>query len=454
MRSKLPLILVLLAAGLACRTVQTLDPRVAEPNREPSPVPEAGKETPETEPSGPPDPDQISADVLSQMAEIEVQVETLRGLNANSTVHRSLLTQQQLRQNVIDELLADYTDQEALDDAFVLSQFGLLVRDFPLHDFYIDLYSEGIAGYFDDEAQRMYVLQGSEFGGPERITYAHEFVHALQDQRYDLDEGLGFNDETCEEDSERCAALSSLVEGDATLLEEQWLRTYATSEDLMDLMEYYDALDMQVFERAPRFIQEDLLFPYLSGVEFVRALYDEAGWAGVDQAYLNPPVSTEQILHPDRFPDDVPDVLVVPQIAEFLGSAWRKVDADVLGEWFTRLVLEEFIGTAEAYEAAEGWGGDYYLAFEHRESEQSILVLLSSWDTVRDAHEFAAAFRLYGDARFGERSVSTTSEAAWENGASYSHFYLLGDQTLWILAPDETVAALVRDSVEFPTLKQ
>lgn len=454
MRSKLLLILALMTAGLACRAVQSLDARVSTPPSEPTapelePPPAEG--SPPTEPA---DPENISPQVFSQMTEIEVQVETLRGLNASSPVERTLLTPQQLRQNVIDELFADYTDQDALNDAFVLSLFGLLERDFPLHAFYIDLYSEGIAGYFDDESQRMYVLQGERFGGPERITYAHEFVHALQDQRFDLDEGLGYNDETCEVDSELCAALSALIEGDATLLEEQWLRTYATSQDLVDLMQYYDALDMQVFDRAPRFIQEDLLFPYLAGVEFVRELYDEAGWAGVDQAYLDPPVSTEQILHPERFPNDVPAVLAVPQVAEKLGSAWRKVESDVLGEWFTRLVLEEFIGLADALEAAEGWGGDYYLALEHRDSGQGILVLLTSWDTIRDAHEFAAAFRLYGDARFGERVVSTTTEVTWEAGASYSFFSLKGDQTLWIMAPDEATANQLLAAVEFPAQTQ
>jgi hypothetical protein len=401
-----------------------------------------------------PTPETIDPLILSQMQEIEAQVETLRGLNSTESVERTLLTSQQLRQNVIDDLLVDYTEQDAVDDAIVLSLFGLLEREFELHDFYIDLYSEGIAGYFDDEVQRMYVLQGAEFGGPERITYAHEFVHALQDQRFDLDEGLGFNDETCAEDSERCAALSALIEGDATLLEEQWLRTYATSQDLIDLMEYYDAFEFPFFDSAPRFIQEDLFFPYLIGAEFVRELYDEAGWAGVDQAYLDPPVSTEQILHPDRYPNDVPVALVEPELAEMLGSGWREVDRDVLGEWFTRLVLEEFVGSNDAFVGAEGWGGDYYLAFEQEGSGQGILILVTVWDTVRDAHEFYAAFRLYADARFGERVVSSTTETVWDGDASFVSFSLQGDQTLWILAPDEKLAGIVRSAVPFPAQEQ
>jgi hypothetical protein len=388
------------------------------------------------------------------MEAIEEQVVVLRGLQPSRAVERTLLTQTQLRQRVMDDFLADYSQEEAETDAQVLALFGLLEPEFDLWNFYADLYTEQIAGFYDDDAEEMTVICGTDFGGPERITFAHEFTHALQDQMYDLEQGLGYNDEQCEADSERCAAVQALVEGDATLLEEQWVRTYATEEDISQLMEFYANFESPVYESAPRFIREDLLFPYLAGRTFVQTLYLEGGWAAVDEAYLNPPLSTEQILHPEHYPSDAPIWLEVPDLASTLGGGWREIDRNVLGEWYTQLTLNTFLPKSDAADAAEGWGGDYYLAFQNEDTNRTALVLVTQWDTIRDQHEFDAAFRSYADARFGERIASSTYEASWLGGAGYALFERASNQTLWILAPDDETGQALRQALTFPAPQQ
>ena len=150
---------------------------------------------PETQATGVPDSLPISPEIEAQMAEIEQQVVALRGLSPRTDSQRTLLNAEQLRQRVIDDFLADYTPQEAADDAQVLGLLGLLDPEFDLHNFYIELYSEQVAGYYDDEVQRMFVVADRGFQGPERLTHAHEYVHALQDQTYDFQEGLKYTDE-------------------------------------------------------------------------------------------------------------------------------------------------------------------------------------------------------------------------------------------------------------------
>jgi len=396
----------------------------------------------------------LNDEVLAQFDEIEDQVVILRGLQPIHPVELDLLTQDELGQQVIDDFLADYTQEEAVDDALVLALLGLLEPGFDLWNFYVDLYSEQVAGYYDHEAEQMAVICGTDFGGPERLTYAHEYTHSLQDQTYDLEDGLGYSDELCELDSERCAAIQALVEGDATLLEEQWMRTYATEEDWADLFEFAASYESPVFDSAPRFLRQDLLFPYTAGRGFVHTLYLNGGWAAVDDTYLDPPLSTEQILHPERYPADTPIWLEVPDLNVALGDEWREIDRNVLGEWYTQLMLNEHLPNEVAVEGAEGWEGDYYLAFYNDQTDQGAIVLVTQWDAMHDVHEFYAAFRDYGDSRFGERKTSSTYEATWLGEAGYVLIERLSNQTLWILAPDVETGQALRQAMPFPARQQ
>jgi hypothetical protein len=410
----------------------------------------------DSSPTGPPEPLStgvpeslpLSPEVEAQMIEIEQQVVALRGLSPRTDSQRTLLNAEQLRQRVIDDFLADYTPQEAADDAQVLGLLGLLDPEFDLHNFYIELYSEQVAGYYDDEVQRMFVVADRGFQGPERLTHAHEYVHALQDQTYDFQEGLKYTDEACEEDSERCAGIQALVEGDASLLEEQWARTYATQQDIEEIIAFYEDYESPIFDRAPDFMKDDFLYPYLQGAEFVRTLYLSGGWAGVDAAYQNLPLSTEQILHPERYPDDTPRRVSLDDLSASLGPGWREIDLNNLGEWYSYLTLRELIPDDQAAAAAEGWGGDTYRAYFNDETRQTALVQISSWDRLSDAEEFYLALRSYGDSRLGEHSGDTLT-SRWEGPRESMLAERNSDQVLWILAPDPATLDALRQAVVF-----
>jgi len=391
----------------------------------------------------------IDPEILGQMDEIESQVMDLRGLRTTGPVPRTLLTSEELHQRVLDDFLADYTEEEAKDDARVLALLGLLDPNFDLLDFYLELYSEQVAGYYDDETKEMFVVHDEGFNGPERLTYSHEYVHVLQDQIYDFQEGLNYSDEFCEAESERCAALQAVIEGDATYLEEQWLRNYATPKDISEILDFIGSYSSPVYDSAPAFMQEDFLFPYTFGTDFVREIHFEGGWAAVDALYANPPVSTEQILHPTRFPGDQPIVLEAPDLATSLGESWREIEHNVLGEWYTRLTLNEFIDSDLSMRAAEGWGGDYYVALYHDGSDQGALVLMTIWDSAKDAEEFYLAFEDYGKSRFDNGSISNLI-STWDSNGGLVHVERWGNQTLWILAPGAQELEILRDAIAFP----
>ncbi len=410
------------------------------PTAQPSPSP------PATKAACPP----LDADIQERMRLIESQVSQLRGLEAQASVQHSLLTRDQLAEKVELDLLADYSDQEAVQDARLLLLLGLIEPDVPLRELYLELLGEQVAGFYDSEAEELVIVCDDGFSGVDQVTYAHEYVHVLQDQVFDLEAGLEYSDEACQASGERCFALQALIEGDASLLQEQWLRTFGLEQVLPELLAFFDEFEMPVFDAAPTYIQAELTFPYLEGLTFTRALYLSGGWAAVDAAYRNPPVSSEQILHPDRYPRDLPVTFDPPDLAGVLGSDWSELVSDSLGEWVTRTMLQESLEPGEAVTAAEGWGGDFILVYESGDSDRFALVLLTQWDTVRDAREFADAFGTYGDRRFGEASESSPSESVWHTNDTSSRFLRKSNQTLWLLTPDADTLALLSDAITLP----
>jgi hypothetical protein len=390
------------------------------------------------------------------MDEIQSQVTAIRGLTPTDSVKRALLTSDELRQHVVDDFLKDYTPEEAQEDAIALAAFGLLEPDFDLHGFLLELYSEQIAGFYDHETNEMYIVQGESFQGPERLTYAHEYQHVLQDQNYDIENGLNYNEEACEVESERCAAIQALMEGDASLTELSWFKSYATDEDRKQILEKYSDYKSPIYDSAPAFMKEDFLFPYQQGQEFVQALYDQGGWDAVDQAYRDLPVSTEQILHPDKYPADQPIVVSLPGFESVLGNGWKEVDQGVLGEWYTYLVLAHGLndrsrlseGTASS--AATGWGGDAYVVYANTSTNQSVMALKTVWDSSQDAEEFASSFETYATKRFGKPSSQKNSSITWSGTETFTGLYIQGSQTIWIFAPDSQTAQSIESLIHNP----
>lgn len=439
-----------LGAGLAIYSQRT----GSSVNQAPAPTPLVGKPFATPTPCAGACPtampsSNVPPDVAAQMDEIQAQVESFRGLKPSSPVNRALLTPEQLRERVINDFLAQYTPEEMAADQTVLTAFGLLPANFDLLTFFEDLYSEQIAGYYDNEMKEMYVVQGEGFQGPERMTYAHEYTHTLQDQVFDIRNGLNYSDEACQQDSERCAAVQSLIEGDASLAEQYWLTEYATEADMQDIQKFYGDMNLPVYNSAPEFFKEDFVFAYVQGLEFVQTLYDAGGWGAVNEAYANLPVSTEQILHPDRYPTDTPKNVELPDLARALnlGDGWSEVDRDAMGEWYTYLLLAKGedenarLDEAAARKAAEGWGGDQYVVYA-KAGSAPILVLKTTWDSEEDASQFEQAFSDYGSKRWGQSS-QTGDITAWETQAGAALFSRSGTTTLWIQAPSMDAAQIV-----------
>jgi hypothetical protein len=384
------------------------------------------------------------AETLAEMTEIEAWVIRQRGLLPNGDgVERKFLSEDEVFDRTIKDFQEDTSPEEMQDDVRVLSALGLVRPGLDLYNLYLRLYTEGVAGSYDpDTGELIVVSEAGALNTYEETTFAHEYNHALQDQNYDI-RGLGFSDEGWETDSDKAAAVQALLEGDATLLDEQYQDTLSAAER-REYDRAVDAVDVAIYFELPDFLLQDFFFPYQQGRDFVERYYEAGGWARVDEVWRDPPTSTEQILHPEKY-DRRENPLPVPRpaLTDTLGAGWRLLEENNLGEWYTYLILAygedvDFrLPESRAERAAAGWGGDAYAAFYNDAQDQIVLALHTQWDTAGDADEFSAAFADYADARFGRR-VDFPGGQCWES-AELHCFFRREAHSLWLIAPDEAL---------------
>src|SRR5207342_2689804 len=105
------------------------------------------------------------------------------------------------------------------------------------------------------------------------------------------------------------------------------------------------------------FIMQLQFWPYTAGQAFIDALDRRGGVQAVNGAIETFPLSTEQVMHPERYPNDVPQPVDVPDLSAQLGDGWRDLDVMTVGEAWLQTMLRLRLDHATADDAAAGWDG-------------------------------------------------------------------------------------------------
>lgn len=346
-----------------------------------------------------------TADETAELAQIEAQVRQLRGLPAAEIGAPDILSRDQLSAELARIFQRDYpADERAADDA-LLRALGLLTADQEIGELTEQLYSEQVLGYYDFDAKRMVVVSETGLDPQARITYAHEYTHALQDAAFDT----GAAHEAVVGDDDAALARLGLEEGDASLAMVIWGLANLTQEELLGVSE----TPIPDMRGIPAWMVDQLEFPYLAGATFVSQLYASGGWDAVNAAYDDPPASTEQLLHPEKYvAAEAPVAVAAPEVAAALdasvGGGWVTDESSTLGEGMIRIWLGG-IGVAEdeATTASAGWGGDA-LTLTTAPSGDWVLALRIAWDAPAQADEFEATYSaVSGTLPFAARVVRT-----------------------------------------------
>jgi len=378
---------------------------------------------------------------------VEANVTELRGLEPLAPIEPVVLTRDELRERVESDFATDTTPEESQADVLELSAFDFLGRDYDLYTALVTLQSEGILGFYDPEtAEFVVVNDGALLDPAAQWTHAHEFVHALQDQYYDLD---ALSDETL--DSEARAAVRALAEGEAELVQYLYLFEggYFTESEAEAILNDPEQTDGGFLRDFPPVLVNDLAFPYTDGVEFVIDLYREGGFEAIDAAWANLPRSTEHILHPERYrAGDLPQLVTLAPLTDTLGAGWELLDEDILGEFYLRQYLDQQLPTATVNRVATGWGGDRYAIYWNEADAALVMALRLVWDTPADALEFAQAYPAYPAALFAAEGESQPDGTTCWTADEVICFRQVEGESLIARAPDSTTALAVLQALQ------
>jgi hypothetical protein len=259
---------------------------------------------------------------------------------------------ERVRALIVDEIDMDETHRDEL----LLQTLGLVEEGVDLAALYADLYSEQVAGYYDDEVGELVVpARAGDFTELQRMTLVHELTHALTDQHFDFSQQMTALDDA--QRFEEAAALSAVIEGDASLTEVLYLGSLSRDAQL-DVLDRSLKVETAVFDRTPRFLQELLLFPYTTGSDFVGAIWESGGFDAVNGLYRDAPTTTEHIFHPSDFLVGEPSMDVVS--GSFVPEGYEIAEASTWGQAGFRAMFGQALDDRTATVAAVGWGGDAY----------------------------------------------------------------------------------------------
>lgn len=322
------------------------------------------------------------------LLEIEKATAKVRGLEPLHDVEEHLIDKNQLHQNMLGLRDKSYTREDARQSELQLWLLRLIKEpSIGLYQLQADMLSSEIAGYYDHETKQLYVLAGSDtLDAAEKTTLSHEYVHSLQDQHFGLSNIIPRNSN----DSDRLLASKSLVEGDASLSSLLYADEYLSVKEFKNLVQ--DSLSYNApASSVPGIFEETLHFPYNQGAAFVQTLYTRGGFETIDKAFADPPKSTEQIMHPEKYLSaqrDDPLPVGVPPLTATLGAGWTYRMTENIGEFELGILLKDN-GVKKPADAVAGWGGGQVDLYE--KDADSLVILGTIWDTEKDAHEFSAA---------------------------------------------------------------
>ena len=368
-------------------------------------------------------------ELLAQLAEIEAQVIAIRGLEAADIGPPDIITRAELGDELQELFDEEYPPEEREKDNLALRALGLLTEEQDVAELQLQLLGDQVLGFYDDVDKRMVVVTDAGLDVAAMVTYAHEYTHALQDAAF----GLDSLETDAEGQDDRSLARTALIEGDATVTMVAWAIENLSQEELVEI----GTTPVPSMEGIPSWMVNQLQWPYTAGQVWVSSLAGgnplRPQFAELNAAYADPPDSTEQIIHLDKWESrEAPVDVEVPDLATVLGDGWEEVDDTPMGEATISFILEHFGANRDAAaSAADGWGGDRVQIATGPDGAFAV-AWRSAWDTAEDATEFASAYEaVIGQLPFPAVGISPSA-----------------DEVLIVHASDDTILRQVIDAAD------
>jgi hypothetical protein len=381
--------LVALSAIVAAGCTGSNDP--PPPSRSSSPVPSVDVLTGTTTAAQAMERLCVPADVVADpvtkvptpqaIMEVEDEVEAVRDLRYDRPVNVEPITDREMDRRLAKYFEAYYPEEFYDRRSLAWQTIGALPGDVDYLEA-LDAYQQGqVLGFYNSQNEELVYTGDADLDRIEQFVLAHELTHAIDDQHFDLDR---LDDMAIACQDEPFEAALGVVEGSANHFATQVILRFPNP-TTGELPAGGDT------SAVPPMITELQAYPYTDGQRFVDAIADEGGTEAVDGALRSFPTTTEQVLHPAKYPDEQPQDLDVPDFAPTFGEDWEDLDVMVVGELWLRVLLGLRLGDASASTAAAGWDGGIYRAWS--DGDDVAVALVTAWDTPADASAFADALR-------------------------------------------------------------
>lgn len=342
-----------------------------------------------------------AADALAQ------EVARVRGIDFRTPVRKSVSGRAEIAGRKQGRIREEYGIGSLATEGRMLRALGLVGGPAEYGDSISGLLAEPVEALYDPGDATLHIASWLP-AAAQKSVLAHELVRALQDQHFNTRSIL--EADLAGGNGDRTLAHRALFEGDRTAVMLQLElgpggRHFSDLPDLAFVMESSMATVQgrnEASAGAPGYLRQQMLFPYGYGASFLQQVWkNRPGWETVNALYLDPPASTEQILHPEKYFGDRDDPKAVPPIdpAARLGQSWRIAHRGVLGEFSLGLFLGLHLTEEYSRKAVSGWGGDEVVYLED-DSGRDAVVVATVWDTEEDADTFRAAVEAWFRKRF------------------------------------------------------
>jgi hypothetical protein len=340
---------------------------------------------------------QTNPEFLQTADEVLATMSKLIDLPIKEPLKKSLRSKDDIRAFIVQQDKDDKDEAMKYADDKTMEAFGLIPKGFPLESFMEDVLTDQIAGLYDPKAKEFYIADWIPVDEQKEVM-AHELTHALEDQSFHIDPWI----KAARPNDDGELARDSVSEGSAMAamldyaLQDEHLSVRALP-DVSGLIQASAVGEMDKdpkLSKAPLYIRDSLIFPYLAGVTFTQQfLKAHDGWQDLHLVFEHPPVSTQQIMHPEKYLDNVqPIATKLPEWKGVVPGDWKMLEENVMGEFGVEEILKQYLGEDAAKLTSPGWAGDRYAVWEDKKDNTLPLVFVLDMDNEDDAARFLGQY--------------------------------------------------------------
>ncbi len=347
---------------------------------------------------------------LVEVNRIFAELSATTGFRIRHPVKFEVLSRQQVNRFLEERIREAVRPAELRAEELTLKKLGFVPADFDLKKTTLALLTEQTAAFYDYHRKQLFLTDWASATLRDAAT-VHEMAHALADQNFNLERFA----KKAQNDTEKAAARQAVVEGQASWL----MRELAKHNTLRNDAETGET-PFPEFDRAPLYLRETLTFPYNYGTDFQQAVYAQFGKDSFRRVFLQPPVSTQQILHPEMyFAGTLPQPVPLPAV-----HGMKSIVDGPLGELEHSILLRQWTTGEDAREVSPHWRGGRFQLWENRKTGRVSLVYGSVWDSEHSASQFFSLYRRVLEQKLRKIAVSEHTEISYAGKAKDGYFAL------------------------------